>query len=105
MTPATITPLPPIPPEVQAFAQEKGVAPYFPGVIELARDIFPESRLTLALYDDPEIDGWRQISLRVEILEPKVRGGWLAAYRRWSGEIINVCPKELAHVFTLYIVE
>ena len=52
------------------------------------------------IVEDAEMpDEIRQISLEVEVVGPRMGEEWFTAYNRWSGEIIRVCPKQLAHFF------
>src|SRR5437868_5601271 len=83
--------LPPIPPEVQQFAEKVGVAPYLPGVLAMMRRIYPEGDLSVILIEDPEIEDYLHVGFEVDVT------GWtsermLNLLNRWSSEIIQHCP-------------
>jgi hypothetical protein len=97
---AVALPLPVIPPDVLAFATERGVSRYLPAVINLARQAFLASALVVSLGEDAEDETHRYIALDVEV------GGLsieeiLAAQRTWSAGITTVCPSRHAVYFVL----
>ena len=51
---AVALPFPVIPPEVLAFATERGVGRYLPAAISLVRQAFPSSTLVVSLGEDAE---------------------------------------------------
>ena len=67
MTPTTTLPLPVVPPEVEAFAAEKGVGEYLPRVLEFVRRLFPHAPLVVELYEDPEIHELKTIRIEVQV--------------------------------------
>ncbi len=93
-------PSPLIPPEVQAFAAEKGVSPYLPAVIDLARRAFPSSALAVSLGEDAEDETHRYIALDVEV-GGLGAGELLAGQRAWSAGVSQVCPSRHAVYFVL----
>jgi hypothetical protein len=83
-TPApTIAGLPPIPPEVQKFAEEVGAAPYLPGVLAMTRRIYPQGELSVILIEDPEIEDYRHIAFEVDVTD-WTSERMLALWNRWS---------------------
>jgi hypothetical protein len=97
---AVALPLPVIPPEVLAFATERGVSHYRPAAINLVRQAFPASALVVSLGQDAEDDTHQYIALDVEV------GGMsseelLAAQRTWSAGITGVCPARYVVYFVL----
>jgi hypothetical protein len=64
---AVALPFPVIPPEVLAFATERGVSRYLPHAINVARQAFPSSPLVLSLGEDAEDQAHKYIALDVEI--------------------------------------
>ena len=100
MTAAAISLPPAIPPEVRAFATEKGVAPHLPAVVALAQRAFPSSALTVTLGQDAEDESHRYIALDVEVggLDPEEL---LARQQVWSAGILQVCPAPGAVYFVL----
>jgi hypothetical protein len=91
---------PTIPPEVQEFAVAKGVSGYLKAVIDLARQAFPSSALSVSLGQDAEDEMHQYIALDVEV------GGQgteelLAGQRTWSAGISRVCPSRHAVYFVL----
>jgi hypothetical protein len=57
---------PAVPPEVQEFAAEKGVSRYLNAVIDLARQAFPSSALSVSVGQDAEDATHHYIALAVE---------------------------------------
>ncbi len=93
--PATV-----VPPEVRTFAADKGLNHYLGPVIDLARQAFPSSALSISLGQDAEDETHRYVALEVDA------GGLgveelLAGQRVWSGGIGRVCPSSLAVYFVL----
>ncbi len=98
--PVVAIPLPIIPPDVLAFATERGVHRYLPAAINLARQAFPSSALAVSLGEDAEDETHQYIALDVEV------GGMsaediLAGQRVWSAGISQVCPARYAVHFVL----
>jgi hypothetical protein len=96
---ATLAPLT-IPPDVEAFAAEKGAAAYLAGVVSLVRQIVPNHSIAVRVEDDPELAYNRTIVFTVEV------HGWDAemlaeADHRWATDIFKCCPAPLVHVFGL----
>jgi hypothetical protein len=89
-----------IPPEVQAFAAEKGVSRYRPAMVSLARRAFPSSAPVVSLGEDAEDQTHRYIALDVEVggLETKEL---LAGQRTWSAGVPQDCPSRHAVSFVL----
>ena len=96
-------PLPAVPPEVQAFAEEQGVTPYLPAVLEMTRRIFPQAPLTVLVEDDPEIANDRHIVLEVALTSRDV-DPLFAARQRWVNEVFEHCPSTHLCVFRLGMV-
>ena len=91
---------PALPAEVSAFADEQGVAAYLPAVLERTRRVFPAARrLAVLVADDPEIPDDRHIVFEVDV--PLTVPEALAAERRWSEELFQICPAPLVCVFRL----
>jgi hypothetical protein len=89
-----------LPSEVSAFAEEQGVGAYLPGVLELTRRVFPGARrFAVLVEDDPEIAGDRHIVFEVDV--PLSIPQALAAERRWSEGLFQLCPAPLVCVFRL----
>jgi hypothetical protein len=91
---------PVVPPEVQAFAAEKGVNPYLSAVIDLARQAFPSSALIVSLGRDAEDDTHQYVALDVEA-GGRTAEELLAGQRTWSEGIGHVCPPRQAVYFVL----
>jgi hypothetical protein len=92
--------LPIIPPEIQTFADEKGVSRYLAAVIDLARQAFPASPLELSLGRDVEDETHRYIAIDVEV-GGKETEELLTGQRAWSAGISRVCPSRYAVYFVL----
>ena len=91
---------PPIPPEVEAFAAEKGVSRYLRAVIDLARQAFPSSALCVSLGQDAEDEMHQYIALDVEV-GGRATEELLAGQGIWSAGISRVCPSRHAVYFVL----
>lgn len=91
---------PAVPPEVRAFAAERGVSRYLGPVIELARQAFPSSALSVSLGQDAEDETHRYIALDVEA-GGRTAEELLAGQRAWSVGISRVCPSPQAVCFVL----
>jgi hypothetical protein len=91
---------PAIPPEVQKFADEKGVSRYLHAVIELARQAFPSSALRLSRGQDAEDETHQYIALDLEV-GGRAEEELLAGQRVWSAGIGRICPSRHAVYFVL----
>lgn len=89
-----------LPPDVLAFAHERGLAPYLPDVLEALHRIFAEaSKLMVELHDDPEEAGLRCILFEVEV--PWSKEQWRAGMKMWHQETASVCPAPVRCSFSL----
>jgi hypothetical protein len=91
---------PAIPPEVQEFAAEQGASPYLNAVIDLARQAFPSSALSVSLGQDAEDERHQYIALDVEA-GGRTTEELLAGQRVWSAGVGRVCPSRHAVYFVL----
>src|SRR5437763_16603537 len=91
---ATASP-PILPPDVGAFAAEKGISGYLSAVIDLARQAFPSSALAVSLGQDAEDETHRYIALDVEA-GGRTAEELLAGQRVWSGGVGRVRPSRQA---------
>jgi len=98
--PETVLPLPEVSDEVRAFAQEKGVSAYLPGVVQMARVIFPQEKIIIRVENDPELSYNTQIVVNVGG-ECMSSSEMFALHLRWTGELMRNCPTTHAHVFCL----
>jgi hypothetical protein len=89
-----------VPTEVREFAAEKGVSRYLGAVIDLARQAFPSSALSVSLGRDAEDETHQYIALDVEA-GGRTAEELLAGQRAWSGGIGRVCPSRQAVYFVL----
>jgi hypothetical protein len=86
---------PAISPEVQEFAAAKGVSHYLNPVIDLARQAFPSSALSVSPGQDAEDETHRYIAIDIES-GGKAADELLAGQRIWSTGIARVCPSRHA---------
>jgi hypothetical protein len=101
MAQQTQAPPPVIPPEVQRFAAEQGVADCLPSVVEMTQHVFPEARrLAVALEEDWEIAEDRHIVLEVRVGNLEVPQALEARYR-WHRGLFACCPAPQVSVFRL----
>ncbi len=91
---------PVIPPDVEEFATEKGVSRYLNPLIDLARQAFPSSALSVSLGEDAEDEIHRYIALDVEA-SGQTAEQLLAGQRTWSAGIGHICPSNHAVYFVL----
>jgi len=91
---------PAIPPEVQQFADEKGVSRYLNAVIDLARQAFPSSALWVSRGQDAEDETHQYVALDVGV-GGQTTEELLAGQRIWSAGIGRVCPSRHAVYFVL----
>jgi hypothetical protein len=91
---------PVVPPEAWEFAAEKGVSLYLGAVIDLARQAFPSSTLSVSLGQDAEDEAHQYIALDVEA-GGRTAAELLAGQRVWSEGIGRVCPSHQAVYFVL----
>ena len=97
---ATLVPQLVVPPEVEAFAAEKGAAAYLRALVALVRQLFPAEPVTVSVVDDPELSYNRTVEFRVPVR------GWTSeqyhrASDRWVEGLFDRCPAPLVHVFGL----
>lgn len=89
-----------IPAEVQAFAEEQGVAACLPAVLEATQRLFPTAqRCALVVEEDPEIANDRHIVIEVDVAL-SVKDS-LVRHRKWHEAVLQCCPTTLICVFRL----
>ncbi len=91
---------PAIPPEVEEFAVAKGVRGYLDAAIDLARQAFPSSALSVSVGQDAEDEEHRYIALDMEVAG-LAAGELLAGQHLWSAGVARVCPARDAVHFVL----
>jgi hypothetical protein len=96
---ATLSP-PAIPFEVQEFAAEKGVSGYLNAAIDLARQAFPSSALSLSIGQDAEDEAHRYIAFDVEA-SGRTAEELLSGQQAWSAGMGHACPSRQAVYFVL----
>jgi hypothetical protein len=89
-----------LPPEVLTFAAEQGVAAYLPAVVQMTRQLFPHSPLTVQVEDDPEIANDRHIVLIVTDIGLEVSEAFETLWQ-WQRELFARCPAPLVCIFRL----
>jgi hypothetical protein len=58
-----------VPPDVQTFASEQGVALYLSAVLEMTRRRFPDARrFAVLVEEDPEIADDRHIGIEIDLV-------------------------------------
>jgi hypothetical protein len=93
-------PRPAVPPEVEEFAAAKGIRPYLDAAIDLARQAFPSSAVSVSLGQDAEDESHRYIALDVETAD-LTADELLAGQTVWSAGLGRVCPSRSAVYFVL----
>ncbi len=94
-------PVPVVPPDVLAFAEEQGVAKYLPGVLAMTRRMFPTAPMKVFLEEDAEIAQERYIVLKVPVARDVSAEELVAVHQQWSGEIFQHCPATHVCLFCL----
>ncbi len=101
LQPSQTSNLPPISPEVHAFAREAGVEAYLLPVVEMTQRVFPDARrLAVLVEEDPEIANDRHIVLEVDVPD-RSPDEFVASLLPWDEEMFRICPATLGHVFRL----
>ncbi len=99
LTPARLV----LSPEVEAFAKERGLAPYLPALAETLQRVFAEARcLKAEIEEDPEIANLRHLLFSAEVPWPTYEQARLAR-NLWYQETADVCPAPLLCEFRLHI--
>jgi hypothetical protein len=93
MSETTIQP-PPAAPEVLAYAEEVGLGPYLPGLLELARKVCPQAPMRVVVEKDRDWPFDRQILIEVD---PEDRDGdqLFEESMRWLEGARERCPASL----------
>jgi hypothetical protein len=91
---------PSLPPEVRVFAARKDVTRYLGAVIDLTRQAFPSSALSVSLGLDAEDETHQYVALDVEA-GGRTAEDLLAGQRVWSEGLGRVCPPSQAVYFVL----
>jgi len=89
-----------VPPEVREFAAQRGFTRFLGAVIDLARQAFPSSAVSVSLGQDAEDETHHYIALDIEA-GSRTADELLAGQRVWSGGIGRVCPPRQAIYFVL----
>lgn len=91
---------PVIPPDVHEFAAEKGVSSYLQAAIDVAREAYPASALSVSVGEVAEDENHRYIALDVETAGLSA-DELVAGQHSWSAGIGRVCPSRHAVYFVL----
>ena len=87
-------------PDIQAFAHERGLAPYLPEILEVLHRVFADATaVTVELHDDPDAAGLRCILF--EVVVPWSKEQRRAGLKAWYQETAAVCPSTHCHLFSL----
>jgi hypothetical protein len=90
-----------VPPDVQAFASEQGVAPYLSAVLEMTRQRFPDARrFAVLVEEDPEIADDRHIVIEIDLAGITAEQ-YVERDEQWGHELFQICPAPLVCVFRL----
>ena len=92
MTPTVeVQPLPIAPQDVLAFAAEKGVTDYLPGLFNLTQRTFAGRPIKVVLEEDAEIEDYEHIVFEVETGDMTVEQ-LMAAHNAWTQGVMDLCP-------------
>jgi hypothetical protein len=87
--------------DVLAFAAEKGVTEYLPGVYEMTRRIFPGCPIRVVMRDDPELSYNREIVFEVVVGDQMDGETMFTTSHQWCGDIFRNCPATHVQAFNL----
>jgi hypothetical protein len=96
------------PPEVLAFAAERGITEYLPRILEMTQRIFPSLLRGAHLDEDPEIadDPYLGHYITLDVDSTHLTAEQRDATRRqWTDELYSICPFPLPGLFHLDFVE
>ena len=89
-----------LPPDVQAFAHERGLAPYLLGILNVLHRVFADAtRMTAEIHEDPEVENLRWIVFDVEV--PCTLDRLNELTDDWYRSTPNACPTTLFGEFGL----
>lgn len=89
-----------LPAEVQAFAQERGLTPYLPGILEVVGRVFGDAAdISVSVHHDPEVADWSWILFEVQVSWSKEQ--WRTGMKAWYKETAAICPTTLLSEFSL----
>ena len=89
-----------LPPDVQAFAQERGLTPYLAGILDVLHHVLADATtVTVELNDDPEDPGLRCILFEAEV--PWSKEQRRIAVKEWHRATAAICPAPLHPTFCL----
>jgi hypothetical protein len=98
----TALPLPAVPPEVAAFAAEKGITDYLPALLAMTRRLFPTVPVRVLLEEDPEIPNFTAIVFEVHGDTLDVDDLYTRR-EQWGAELLKVGPPAHACPVTIVV--
>lgn len=94
-------PMPEVPADVAAYAAQKGVSAFLPGVLGLARELFPNEPMSVAMHHDREIADLHWIEIGVRVPWDTDYAAVRPKYEEFHRRMLGVCPATHLHAFTL----
>lgn len=91
-----------VPDDVREFAERHHLTHLLPKVMKAARRVFPEFRLSLSVYEDPEVEGMDGILLTVHELRLTPEQS-LQASDDWHAALLDAVTGHHAFYFRLYL--
>lgn len=89
--------------EVKAFAQERGLTPYLPAIVDVFLRIFKDAKKVSVEVDfDPEIANLRHLAFTA-VVRWRTFNQSEIAWRAWHDGTAAVCPKPLLTDLRLWI--
>ncbi|MCI0684828.1 MAG: hypothetical protein L0Y71_22250 [Gemmataceae bacterium] len=86
--------------EVKAFAKERGLAPYLPGILDVLHRVFADAtKMSAEVHEDPEVENLRWIVFDVEV--PCTLDRLNELTDDWYRSTPTVCPMTLHGEFGL----
>ena len=94
--------LPPVPPEVSAFAASEGAAQDLPAVLGLTRRLFPGAAMRVRLEEDSDVAD-SHVLVEVDVRGEDANRIALAQVE-WADELFRECPSGNVWLFRLCLV-
>ena len=89
-----------LPADVLAFAEERGLGPYLPEILEVLHRVFADAtQVMVEVHDDPEEAGLRCILF--EVVVPWSKEQRRTGMKAWHRETAAICPAPLRPSFCL----
>ena len=103
MTPTETLTVSDLAPEVLAFAAEKDVTEYLPGLVDLVHRVYPGRKHRVVLDVDPELCNVKTVLFEVDVGEMDA-DRMCYAHDEWVAGLRHCCPRTHVSAFGLIMV-